>query len=181
MILNEQPNSWEFIGIILTLVGSLATAVLATRTSLRVLKTQRADIKKNLCLELKKHFDSPDIFKSRYAAWQKLHNKELENIKTVSELFQCGKYDNDISIVFHFFESLGSYCSEGMIDLVLAKKFFYRTYKMWYDGLISKLTIDDKSKDYESWLNNLKYLEKIFFEENVIDKPEKWCSLKTLK
>ncbi|MFB2121237.1 hypothetical protein [Parapedobacter sp. 2B3] len=167
MILLSDLTTGDKIQIIaqfVTLTAALIGAIIAARTSLKVLSIQRDDIKRNFCLELKKQLDLPEMFACRYEAWRKLDEGKFDSITTVHDLLHSTDYDNKVSIVLHFFESLEYYCERNMVDTELAYKLFGRVYKMWYDRLIKKLTLDEKSQSYTNWFNNLTSLGKRFEE-----------------
>ncbi len=138
-----------------SLLGAFITAAAASITSLRLARSQDRNEKRKLCLNLQQQFDSPAMFRHRYDAWKKIEMADLPHRITVRELFDK-HWDESVSAVVHFFESLEQYCGQNLIDEDLAVALLGRPYMLWNDKLLSRLAIDDSSRYYLPWVTGVR-------------------------
>jgi hypothetical protein len=144
--------------VVVTLLAALVTTTVAAVVSIRLARQQRLDTKRQFCFELQRQFDSPRMFQCRFTAWRMLENGDFNSIRTVGELFKSEKWTFEVSAVIHFFESLERYCGEGLVDEKLASQLFGRTFIMWYERLLKRLTVDERSEAYAPWVDAVRKL-----------------------
>jgi hypothetical protein len=159
-----QPQSYadyfQMAGIFVTLLAAVLSAYWASRSAY-LLAAQREKIEaRQFCFELQRQFDSPEMFRSRYSAWQKLNSGSLAGIKNVSELLSSEHWTADVSTVIHFFESLSRYCDEGLVDGPIAAKLFGRSYDLWYQGLLGRLELDAAAATSHDWFEGIRAFHK---------------------
>lgn len=158
LLLGKVRVSESMVAIIaagVSLFGALLTAAAATITSLRLAKSRERAEKRALCLNLQQQFDSPPMFKHRYQAWKTIEDANLPERLSVGDLFE-NYWDESVSAVVHFFESLEQYCGEDLIDRDLAVALFGRPYQLWDDILLSRLEVDEGSQYYLPWLTGVR-------------------------
>lgn len=139
---------------VLSLIGAFATAVIATLTAVVLARSNERNEKRRLCLLLREEFDGAPMFHHRYEAWKSINAANLPAEVTISELFER-HWDEHVSAVVHFFESLEQFCGQGLIDPDLAVTLFARPYRLWHDLLLSRLRVDAKSEYYLPWLTRI--------------------------
>jgi hypothetical protein len=126
--------------------------------SRRLAAARRGEEKRNFCLHLQQQFDSPEFFRCRYKAWEKLNRGDFEGPIKLSELLSGEHWTSEVSTTIHFFESLNRYCRENLIDEELAAKLFGRSYEMWWQGLLGRIEIDEAGEHYRDWLEGIQAL-----------------------
>ena len=146
----------------ITLIAALLSGCISTWTAFKVLSIQRSDSKSLFCIELKRQFDSEEMFKCRFNSWNKLKAGKYSSYKSLDQLLKSSNWEHELSYVIHFFESLEYYCVKEMVDVELAKNLFARPYRIWYNGLIKKLDSTESDTDYQLWLQALNQLGRRF-------------------
>jgi len=138
--------------------GAIVAARIAGATAKLLAAERSREEKRHFCLHLQQQFDSPEFFRCRFKAWQQLNHGDFDSPVKLSELLRGDHWTPELSTTFHFFESLNRYCREGLIDEPLATKLFGRSYEMWWNGLISRIEVDEAGLPYQQWLEEVKGL-----------------------
>ena len=164
----SAPETTEFVlrtsdliaigGAVVSLIGALATAIIAARSATSLATARSQEERRNFCLHLQQQFDSPEFFRCRYKAWQKLNSGDFKDPVKLSELLNSEHWTPEVSTTIHFFESLNHYCAENLIDEELAAKMFGRSYEMWWQGLLGRIEIDEAGESYRAWLDGVRAL-----------------------
>ncbi len=146
----------QIAGILVAMVAALASAYWSSRTAHRLADKGEKDNRRQFCLHLQSQFDSPQMFELRFNAWKQLSRGNFKGIVDVGTLHSSPHWTYEVSAVIHFFESLGSYCKEGLIDPVLAAQLFGRPYRLWESGLLNQLTTKGNLDPSHEWLERVR-------------------------
>ena len=139
----------------LSLFGALVTAGIATLTSVLLARANTVSERRRLCFALQQQFDSPAMFHHRFEAWKTIEEAALPTELSVRDLFD-NHWDESISAVVHFFESLEQFCGQDLVDKDLAVTLFARPYTLWNDKLLARLQVDETSQYYLPWLTGIR-------------------------
>ncbi len=145
-------------GAVVSLAGALIAAFIANEASRRLAIARSKAERRHFCLHLQQQFDSPEFFRCRFKAWQKLNKGDFTKPMRLSELLHGDHWTPEVSTIIHFFESLNRYCDEDLIDEELATKLFGRSYEMWWHGLIGHIVVDQAGEQYRDWLGSVQAL-----------------------
>jgi hypothetical protein len=140
------------------MIGALAAGMIAAGSARRLAAARSSEVRRSFCLHLQQQFDSPELFRCRYKAWQKLNNGDFKDPVKLSELLNGEHWTSEVSTTIHFFESLNRYCAEKLIDEELATKLFGRSYEMWWQGLLGRIEVDEAGEPYRAWLDGVRAL-----------------------
>lgn len=143
-----------------SLLAAVVAGFIAARSARSLAEARSAEERRAFCLHLQQQFDSPEMFRCRFKAWQQLRRGEFSGQVKLSELLNGESWTPELSLTLHFFESLDRYCAEALIDQSLAIKLFGRSYLMWWNGLLSRIEIDETGAQYTSWLAGVTAFQK---------------------
>jgi hypothetical protein len=162
----------QIVGLAVALAAAFISALLSSRTALLLAKDRGREERRQFCFHLQSQFDSPPMFECRYKAWTKLVKGDFDSIKTVSELLNSPHWTYEVSTVIHFFESLNRYCDEDLVDPCLAVKLFGRSYELWYQGVLARLTLDPAAESNRSWFYEIRAFHVRVDPVNAPQKPK---------
>jgi hypothetical protein len=143
---------------VISMIGAIVAGIIAAGSAKRLAAVRSSEERRHFCLHLQQQFDSPELFRCRYKAWQKLNHGDFEGPVKLGALLNGEHWTPEVSTTIHFFESLNRYCEENLIDEELATKLFGRSYEMWWQGLLGRIEVDEAGQPYRAWLDSVRAL-----------------------